>query len=147
MLATYPQPLPEIFITPLAGSSAGFSSFFTVAVRVRQYALILYFLYLIADASFFGCPPTQRSPLPVSQSSLMVYAGPWLPIRTSLCLALTVYALSHYMPSGAERRRMHTEHIDLCIAIYHSAILEKSPCKAMEIAEFYPSRSPHLERS
>ena len=41
----------------------------------------------------------------------------------SLCLALTVYALSHYMPLGAERRM----HIDLRIAIYHSAILEKSP--------------------
>ena len=35
---------------------------------------------------------------------------------------------------------MHTEHIDLRIAIYHSAILEKSPWKATEIAEFHSSR-------
>ena len=138
MLATYPQPLPEIFITPFAESSMGhILNFHCRSTR----SPILCVLYLIADASFFGCLPAQRSPLPVSLSSLMVYAGPWLPMRTLfgfLCLALTVYALSHYM---------HNEHIDLCIAIYHSAIIEKSPCKAIEIAEFHSSRSPHLERS
>ena len=149
MLAIYPQPLPR-FLSPLSRDLLwDISSFFTVTVRVHQHGFILCFLCLIAAASFIDCPPTQRSPLPVSLSSLLIYAGRWLPMRTSfrtLCPALVLYALSHHMALDAERR-MHIEHIDLRIAIYHSAILEKSPWKATEIAEFHSSRSPHLERS
>ena len=89
MLAIHPQPLPEIFITPLAGSSMGHLLIFNVAVRVHQHGFILCFLCLITAASFSGCPPTRRSPLPVSLSSLIVYAGLWLPIRTSFWIPMS----------------------------------------------------------
>ena len=82
------------------------------------------------SCKLFGCPPAQRSSLPVSLSSLMVYAGPWLPVRT--LLASTVYALSQNSICP------HIEHIDLCIAIYHSAILENSLVKPWKSQNFTP---------
>ena len=121
MLATY-HPFRGIFY----GTSPHFS--------LSQYALANSLRSLFNRRyKLFGCPPARRSPLRVSLCwSLVAYQN----IFSDPCLALTVYALSHYMPLGAERR-MHIEHIDLRIAIYHSAILEKSPWKATEIAEFH----------
>ena len=72
----------------------------------------------------------------------MVYAGLWLPIGTSFRIPMS---RSHSQIICRWVRR--DEHIDLRIAIYHSAILENPPWKAMEIAEFHSSRCSHLERS
>ena len=89
MLAIYPQPLPGFLLPLLWDLLRNFSSFFTVAVHAHQHGFILCFLCLITAASFSGCPPTRRSPLPVSLSSSIVYAGLWLPIRTSFRIPMS----------------------------------------------------------